>query len=76
MSWLFLSHVNLHATSHVNISFHGKFWHSARKKLRGAMRGTSRVCEVVVEQYRSCENTPVLCKLFYVIQVAKRIFNR
>ena len=49
--WLFLSHVNLHVMSCVNISFHGKFWHSTCEKLRGAMRGMSRTCEAVVEWY-------------------------
>ena len=54
VAWLFPSHVNLHVTSRVNIDFHGKFWHSAREKLRGATRVMYRVCEVVVELYRSC----------------------
>ena len=52
VAWLFPSRVNLHVTSRVNIDFHGKFWHSAREKLRGATRGMYRVCEVVVELYR------------------------
>ena len=37
----------------VNIDFHSKFWHSAREKLRGTTRGMYRMCEVVVERYRS-----------------------
>ena len=53
VAWLFPSRVNLHVTSHVNIDFHGKFWHSAREKRRGATRGMYRVCEVVVELYRN-----------------------
>ena len=61
VAWLFPSHVNLHVTSRVNIDFHGKFWHSARKKLRGATRGMYRVCEVVVELYRICVLTCVVC---------------
>ena len=52
VAWLFPSRVNLHVTSRVNIDFHGKFWHSASKKRRGATRGMYRVCEVVVEMYR------------------------
>ena len=51
-AWLFPSRVNLHATLRGNFGFHGKFWQSTREWLRGATRGTSRVCEVVVERYR------------------------
>ena len=52
VAWLFPSRVNLHATLRGNFGFHGKFWQSTREWLRGATRGTSRVCEVVVERYR------------------------
>ena len=51
--WLFPSRVNLHATLRENFGFHGKLWQSTREWLRGATRGTSRVCEVVVKRYRS-----------------------
>ena len=60
VAWLF--------PSRVNIDFHGKFWHSAREKLRGAMRGMYRVCEVVVELYRMYVHMYVLtgghCRLY------------
>ena len=56
MSWVFPSRINLHTMSRVNISFHGKFWHLTHEELHGAMRGMSRMCEVVVEWYcmRTC----------------------
>ena len=70
VAWLFLSRVNLHVTSRVNIDFHGKFWHSAREKRRGATRGMYRVCEVVVELYRNyilCLVYLLLIQWFFVI---------
>ena len=67
VAWLFPSRVNLHVTSHVNIDFHGKFWHSAHEKRCAATHRMYRVCEVVVELYRTyskhqCNNYVYKCK--------------
>ena len=69
VAWLFPSRVNLHVTSRVNIDFHGKFWHSACEKLRGATRGMYRVCEVVVELHRTVSTNRIVSYHIVITQV-------